>query len=66
MPPSHNPPGPTTSPTESLAPLSETVLKVLADALRGIRYGTVTVIIQDGRVVQIDRTERQRLKPPAD
>ncbi len=66
MPPSHNPPGPPPSPTESLAPLSETVLKVLADALRGIRYGTVTVIIQDGRVVQIDRTERQRLKPPAE
>ena len=27
-----------------------------------IRYGTVTVIIQDGKVIQIDKTEKIRLK----
>ena len=32
------------------------------DALRGIRFGTVQVIIQDGVVVQIDRTEKRRLR----
>ncbi len=42
--------------------LTEPVLTALTEALRGIRYGTVTVIIQDGRVIQIDRTERKRLK----
>ena len=31
------------------------------DALRDLRYGTVTVIVQDGVVVQVDRTERLRL-----
>lgn len=37
------------------------VLDRIDDALRGLRFGTVTVIVQDGIVVQIDRTERLRL-----
>ncbi|MFN0198517.1 MAG: YezD family protein [Planctomycetaceae bacterium] len=32
-----------------------------SDALRGLRYGQVTIIVQDERIVQIDRTEKQRL-----
>lgn len=43
-------------------PMTEPVLIALTEALSGIRFGTVTVIIQDGRVVQIDRTERKRMK----
>ncbi len=31
------------------------------DALRGLRFGEVTVIVQDGVVVQIERTEKLRL-----
>lgn len=31
-------------------------------ALKGLRYGTVTIIVQDGVVVQIDRTEKTRLR----
>ena len=30
-------------------------------AIEGIRFGVVQVIIQDGRVIQIDRTEKTRL-----
>jgi hypothetical protein len=30
-------------------------------ALRGLRFGTVTVVIQDGVVVQIERMEKLRL-----
>ncbi len=33
----------------------------IRDALRGLRFGTVTVIIQDGMVVQVERTEKLRL-----
>lgn len=68
MPPKHTPTPspPLAEPVDLLAPMSDAVLKALSEALRGIRFGTVTVIIQDGRVVQIDRTERQRLKPPAE
>jgi hypothetical protein len=31
-------------------------------ALRNLRFGTVTIIVQDGVVVQIDRTEKTRLR----
>ena len=31
------------------------------EALRIIRFGTVTLVIQDGRVVQIDKSEKIRL-----
>lgn len=30
------------------------------DALRGLRYGSVLAIVQDGVVVQIERTEKTR------
>jgi len=32
------------------------------EALRKIRFGTVTLVIQDSRVIQIDRSEKIRLK----
>ena len=30
-------------------------------ALRGLRYGSVTAVVQDGVVVQVDRTEKFRV-----
>jgi hypothetical protein len=33
----------------------------IREAIEKIRYGTVQLIIQDGRVVQIDTTEKRRL-----
>lgn len=40
------------------------VLSLVAEALRGLRFGTVSVIVQDGLVVQIDRIEKKRLPRP--
>ncbi len=37
-------------------------LDLIAKALRGLRFGEVNVIVQDGVVVQLDRTERTRLR----
>jgi len=34
----------------------------IRDALRNLRFGAVNVIVQDGVVVQIDRTEKRRLR----
>lgn len=34
----------------------------LRQAIREIRYGSVTLVIQDGHVVQIDKSEKVRLK----
>lgn len=33
----------------------------IASALSGLRFGAVTVIVQDGVVVQVERTEKVRL-----
>jgi hypothetical protein len=30
-------------------------------ALRGLRFGTVTAVVQDGVVVQVERTEKVRI-----
>jgi hypothetical protein len=40
----------------------ETALEPIRAAIRGIRFGEVRVVIQDGVVIQIDRLEKQRLK----
>jgi hypothetical protein len=37
-------------------------LRQIGEALRGLRYGAVTVIVQDGVVIQIDRMEKRRLR----
>jgi hypothetical protein len=43
-------------------PESESALKRVAEALRGLRFGEVTLVVQDGVVVQLERTERLRVK----
>jgi hypothetical protein len=35
-------------------------LAEIEDALRGLQFGTVTVTVQDGVVVQVERTEKKR------
>ncbi len=37
-------------------------LEQVRNAVRGIRFGEVRVIIQDGTIVQIERVEKQRLR----
>ena len=37
-------------------------LEQIEVALRGLQFGEVTVIVQDGVVVQVDRTERRRVR----
>lgn len=34
----------------------------LRAALRSLRFGTVTLVIQDGQIIQIDKNEKIRLK----
>ncbi|APW63581.1 YezD family protein [Paludisphaera borealis] len=43
-------------------PAGDLDLDQVRAAVRGIRYGEVRVIIQDGQIVQIDRLEKQRLR----
>ncbi len=37
-------------------------LRYVEEALRGLRYGALTIIVQDGVIVQVERTERQRFQ----
>lgn len=39
----------------------DTALRRIGEALRGLRFGSVLAIVQDGVVVQIERTEKTRL-----
>jgi hypothetical protein len=51
--------------SEALAALSEEerlVLLRVADILRRIQFGTVVLVIQDAKVVQIEMAEKFRLR----
>jgi hypothetical protein len=39
------------------------VLDRVAEALDGLRHGEVRLVVQDGIVVQVERTDRLRLPP---
>jgi hypothetical protein len=39
------------------------VLAEVLRAIRAVRHGSVQVIVQDGRAVQIDTLEKKRLDP---
>jgi len=41
--------------------LNGDVERALRDALRTIRFGTVTLVVQDGKIIQIERNEKFRL-----
>jgi hypothetical protein len=38
----------------------------ILDAVRGIRYGSVEVVVHDAKVVQVVRTEKVRIDGPRD
>ena len=37
------------------------IVRQIIEAIRSVRFGQVQIIIQDSRVVQIDKTEKVRL-----
>lgn len=51
----------TRNPDNGEARSPESDLSHVAAALKGLRFGQVTVTIQDGVIVQIERTERRRV-----
>lgn len=53
--------------TESpVDPLTPSALKCLQDALLGLRFGQVLLVLHEGAIVQIERTERKRLTKSGD
>ena len=49
--------------TPEAARILEESIASVREALEGLRYGTVSLTVHEGRVVQIDVTEKKRLKP---
>lgn len=43
--------------------LLEESLSSVREALSGLKFGNVSLTVHEGRVVQIDVTEKRRLKP---
>lgn len=47
--------------TSSSADARDAAWKAVAQALKDLKFGQVTIIVQDSRIVQIDRTDKIRL-----
>ena len=48
--------------TDAKTILTDDLIETIRQATKSIRYGTVTLVIQDGRLIQTDRSEKIRLK----
>jgi len=46
---------------ETPTPEEQKVLGEVLAAMRAVAFGTITLVVQDQRVVQIERTEKRRL-----
>lgn len=58
----HQSPRPDKPRLQRSAEISEAELLEIRDSLRGLRFGSVQIVVQDGVVVQIDRTEKRRFR----
>jgi hypothetical protein len=38
-------------------------LKVVRELLQDLRYGVVQIVVQDAKVVQVEKTEKVRISP---
>ena len=41
--------------------ITQEQLEQIKDYIKSIKYGSLTIIIQDGKVIQIDKNEKIRL-----
>ncbi|NBO18666.1 MAG: DUF2292 domain-containing protein [Proteobacteria bacterium] len=41
---------------------NDTIEKHILDAIRGVKYGAVEVLIHDSRIVQVEKTEKIRFE----
>lgn len=46
------------SQTNDLKPL----LEVVESLLNGLKFGTITLVVQDGKIIQVEKQEKIRLK----
>jgi hypothetical protein len=53
----------TPSPSPEAIRLLDESISSVREALLGLKFGQISLTIHEGRVVQIDVTEKKRLKP---
>src|SRR4051812_32549197 len=41
---------------------ADDVINQIRDSLRGLRFGSLNIIVQDGVIIQIERTEKRRIR----
>jgi hypothetical protein len=47
--------------TPGTDPWSRELERLVRETLTTIRFGTVTLVVQDGRVIQVDKSEKIRI-----
>lgn len=47
---------------DSKSVLDNSHLQTISDMLKDIKYGSVNIIVQDGKIIQIDKTEKIRIR----
>lgn len=51
-----------TSTGSHTTPVREEAIKVIVDALKRLRFGAINLTVHDGKLVQVDITERTRFQ----
>jgi hypothetical protein len=46
---------------QSPNPWNRELERLIREALQSIRFGTVSLVVQDGRVIQVDKSEKIRI-----
>jgi len=46
---------------QSPEPWNKELERLVREALESIRFGTVSLVVQDGRVIQVDKSEKIRI-----
>lgn len=46
--------------------LNENWIRRITESVEGLQYGSVQIVVHDGRIVQIERTERRRFDEVAE
>jgi len=46
---------------QSPDPWNKELERLVREALESIRFGTVSLVVQDGRVIQVDKSEKIRI-----
>jgi hypothetical protein len=46
---------------QSKTPLSDTDVRKVLDAIKGLRFGSLEITVHEGRIVQVERKEKTRL-----